>query len=93
MNYTFIDEMLEALIFPGGEIIKTGKEIRKAFEAVIKEKAKIIQDLGRIENAWQLLRKRHPELSEDFFRRYIKLTRPEDYKKCVSSELSWKEIE
>lgn len=90
-EFTFIDEMLEESLFPGGEIVKTGKEICDAFEGVIRAKATIIQDLGRIENAFQVMRKRHPEVLESFFREYIKLTRPEDYEKCVRS-FGWKEV-
>lgn len=83
MEYEFIDEMLERLL------VKEQKTFGKAFEQIIQERAKIIQDLGRIENAYQLFAKKHPGAKPEYFRQYIQGTRPDDYVKCVRS-FGWK---
>ena len=61
MEHEFIDEMLERLL------VNERMPVYDAFEKVIKERAKIIQDLGRIENAYQLFRKRHNVFPGDSF--------------------------
>lgn len=75
MEHEFIDEMLERLL------VNERMPVYDAFEKVIKERAKIIQDLGRIENAYQLFRKRHnnSNAQDNWFREYIRLSRPKDY--------------
>lgn len=65
------------------------KTFREAFETIIQEKATQIVDLGKIENAYQLFRKRFPSAPEGCFRQYIKATRPGDYEKCVRC-FKWK---
>lgn len=82
-KYEFIDELFERLL------VKEQKAFGDAFEYVIRERAKIIQDLGRIENAYQLFAKKHPGAKPEYFRLYIKGTRPDDYNKCVSC-FGWK---
>ena len=81
----FIDEMFERLM------AQEYRSFGEACEEIIKAKATQIVDLGKIENGYQLFRKRHPisNMSEGLFREYIKIVRPEDYKKCVHS-LNWK---
>lgn len=83
MEYEFIDEMLERLL------VNERKTFGKAFEQIIQERAKIIQDLGRIENAYQLFAKKHPGANQEYFRQYIKASRPDDYDKCVRC-FGWK---
>ena len=83
MEHEFIDEMLERLL------VNERKTFGKAFEQIIQERAKIIQDLGRIENAYQLFVKKHPDAKPEYFRQYIQGTRPEDYNKCVRC-FGWK---
>lgn len=83
MEHEFIDEMLERLL------VNEEKTFGEAFEQVIQERAKIIQDLGRIENAYQLFAKKHPDAKPEYFRQYIQLTRPDDYNKCVRC-FGWK---
>lgn len=85
MEHEFIDEMLERLL------VNERMPVYDAFEKVIKERAKIILDLGRIENAYQLFRKRHKDSNaqDNWFREYIHLSRPDDYVKCVRS-FGWK---
>lgn len=82
-KHEFIDEMFERLL------VVENMTFGDAFEQVIQERAKIIQDLGRIENAYQLFVKKHPDASPEIFRRYIQLTRPDDYNKCVHC-FGWK---
>lgn len=83
MEHEFIDEMLERLL------VNEKQSFGKAFEQVIQERAKIIQDLGRIENAYQLFAKKHPGANPEYFRQYIKVSRPDDYNKCVRC-FGWK---
>ena len=83
MEHEFIDEMLERLL------VNERKTFGKAFEQIIQERAKIIQDLGRIENAYQLFVKKHPSAKPEYFRQYIQETRPDDYNKCVCC-FGWK---
>jgi len=83
MEHEFIDEMLERLL------VNEQKTFGKAFEQIIQERAKIIQDLGRIENAYQLFVKKHPGAKPEYFRQYIQGTRPDDYNKCVRC-FGWK---
>lgn len=75
MAYEFIDEMLERLL------VNERMPVYDAFEKVIKERARIIQDLGRIENAYQLFRKRHNNFNapDNLFREYVRLSRPKHY--------------
>lgn len=77
MEHEFIDEMLERLL------AVERFSFFKAFEKVIQERATQIVDLGRIENAYQLFRKRYPQAPQNMFREHIRQTRPEDYEKCV----------
>lgn len=77
MEHEFIDEMLERLL------AVERFSFFKAFEKVIQERATQIVDLGRIENAYQLFRKKYPQAPQNEFREYIKASRPEDYAKCV----------
>lgn len=83
MEYEFIDDMLERLL------ATEGKTFGKAFEQIIQERAKTIQDLGRIENAYQLFAKKHTQAKPEYFRQYIQGTRPNDYEKCVRC-FNWK---
>ena len=83
MEYEFIDDMLERLL------VVEQRTFGEAFEQIIRERAKIIQDLCRIENAYQLFVKKHPDAKPEYFRRYIKGTRPGDYEKCVRC-FKWK---
>jgi hypothetical protein len=77
MEHEFIDDMLERLLW------REKFSFFDSFEQIIKERATQIVDLGRIENAYQLFRKKFPQVPENKFREYIKLSRPEDYEKCV----------
>lgn len=64
----FIDEIYEeVLINQHGKI--TNAHIRVCKEK-LDPKTSTPQDIQRIENGYQLFRKRHPEFSEDSFRRY-----------------------
>lgn len=83
MEHEFIDEMFERLL------VNEQKAFGVAFEIVIRERAKIIQDLGRIENAYQLFVKKYPSAKPEYFRQYIQKTRPDDYNKCVRC-FGWK---
>lgn len=83
MEHEFIDEMFERLL------VNEKKTFGEAFEQVIRERAKIIKDLGRIENAYQLFAKKHQGAEPEYFRKYIKLSRPDDYYKCVRC-FGWK---
>lgn len=83
MEHEFIDEMFERLL------VNERKTFGKAFEQIIQERAETIQDLGRIENAYQLFAKKYPDVKPEYFRQYIKGTRPDDYKKCVHC-FGWK---
>lgn len=83
MAHEFIDEMFERLL------VNERKTFGKAFEQIIQERAKTIQDLGRIENAYQLFSKKYPGAKPEYFRQYIKGTRPGDYEKCVRC-FNWK---
>lgn len=64
----FIDEIYEEML-----VNQHGK-ITSAHIRVCKEKLDIktstYQDIQRIENGYQLFRKRHPEFAEDSFRRF-----------------------
>ena len=62
MSYEFLDDMFERLL------VTEGKTFGEAFEAIINERVEIMRDLGRVENAYQLFRKRHPKLPDNFFR-------------------------
>lgn len=77
MEHEFIDDMLERLL------ARERYTFGKAFEKIIQERATQIVDLGKIENAYQLFRKKFPQAPENKFREHIKLSRPEDYEKCV----------
>lgn len=84
MEHEFIDEMFERLL------VNEKKTFGEAFEQVIQERAKIILDFGRIENAYQLFAKKHPGAAQpEYFRLHIKITRPNDYNKCVRC-FGWK---
>lgn len=83
MECEFIDEMLERLL------VRERQTFGTAFEKIIQERATQIVDLGKIENAYQLFRKKYPQAPQDGFREYIKLSRPGDYVKCVRC-LYWK---
>ena len=85
MKHEFIDEMFERLL------INERKTFGKTFEQIIQERAKIIQDLGRIENAYKLFCKKHPEAGKHYFRLWIRDTRRSDYEKCVNC-FKWPEI-
>ena len=65
----FIDEIYE------DELINKAGKLTSAHVRVCKEKlepntATPKEDVQRIENGYQLFRKRHPEFPEDSFRRY-----------------------
>ena len=77
MEHEFIDDMLERLL------VVEQQTFRKAFEQIIQERATKIVDLGRIENAYQLFCKKHPAANPSYFRKYIQLSRPGDFEKCV----------
>ena len=77
MEYEFIDDMLERLL------VIEHRTFGATFEIIIKERAKIIQDLGRIENAYKLFSKKYPQAKPEYFRKWIHDTRPEDFEKCV----------
>ena len=77
MEHEFIDDMLERLLW------REKLSFFDSFEQIIKERATKIVDLGRIENAYQLFRKKFPQAPENKFREHIKLSRPEDYERCV----------
>ena len=77
MEHEFIDDMLERLLAREHQTFGT------AFEKIIQEKATQIVDLGIIENAYQLFRKKYPQAPQNYFREYIKKSRPDDYVKCV----------
>lgn len=77
MKYEFIDEMFERLL------INERKTFGKTFEQIIQERAKIIQDLGRIENAYKLFCKKHTDAQPHLFRLYVYDTRREDFEKCA----------
>ena len=77
MEHEFIDDMLGRLL------VNERKTFGKAFEQIIRERATQIVDLGRIENAYQLFRKKFPQAPENKFREYIKLSRQKKKKKCV----------
>lgn len=83
MEHEFIDEMLERLL------ARERYTFGKAFEKIIQERATQIVDLGKIENAYQLFRKKFPQAPQDGFRKYIQLSRPDDYVKCVRC-FNWK---
>ena len=85
MEHEFIDEMLERLL------VNERKTFGKAFEQIIQERAKVIRDLGRIENAYKLFCEKHPEAGKHYFRMWIRDTRRSDYEKCVKC-FKWPEI-
>lgn len=63
----FIDEIYEEVL------IKKHGKVTNAHQRVCKEKLDATstgQDVQRIENGYQLFRKKHPEFPEDSFRRY-----------------------
>lgn len=83
----FIDEMYERLL------AVEGKTYGEAHLEVIKAKnPQKYVDLGRIENGYQLFRKRHPEAHEDSFRRFIKNHLPDDYERAQRL-FKWKGLE
>ena len=82
-EHEFIDDMLKRLL------VDEGRSFGDAFEIVISERAKRIVDLGRIENAYQLFRKKYPQAGQAYFREHISATRPKDYEKCVRC-FNWK---
>ena len=71
----FVDEIYEEVL-----LNQSGK-ITNAHIRVCKEKldpnASILQDIQRIENGYQLFRRRHPEFAEDSFRRFCYVRWPE----------------
>lgn len=77
MGYEFLDDMFERLL------VTERKSFAETFEAIIKERVETIRDLGRVENAYQLFRKKHPNAPEKLFREYIWNKSPKDYDKCV----------
>lgn len=72
----FIDDMYERLL------VSEKRTYKEAHIEVFNEKAKIIQDLQRIENGYQLFRKKHPEALENSFRYFLSIASPEDYAKA-----------
>ena len=78
MGYEFLDDMFERLL------VAERKSFGETFEAIIKERAETVRDLGRIENAYQLFRRKYPHAPENLFREHIWNTRPNDYDKCVN---------
>ena len=73
----FIDDMYERLLVSEG---KTYQEAhRDVFNA---NRQKQYVDIKRIENGYQLFRKRHPEALDDSFRRFIKVYCPEDWERA-----------
>lgn len=84
MEYEFLDDMLARLL------IDERKTYMEAFEAVIKDRAATIRDLGRVENAYQLFCKSHPEARKDQFRKHLWLLRYNDWEKCVRC-FNWKD--
>ena len=84
-EHEFIDEMFERLL------VVANMTFGDAFETIIQERAIKIVDLGRIENAYQLFRKKYPDAPQDSFRNYIQLTRPNDFEKCVNC-FNWKRL-
>lgn len=65
----FIDEIYEEmLINQHGKI--TNAHIRACKEKLDPKTPTPHQDIRRIENGYQLFRKRHPEFAEDSFRRF-----------------------
>ena len=85
MEHEFIDEMFERLLD------RENKTYGIAFATIIEQRAKTIRDLGRIENAYQLFCKKHPEAGKHYFRMWIRDTRRSDYEKCVNC-FKWPEI-
>lgn len=83
MEYEFIDDMLERLL------VRERQTFGKAFEEIIQKRATQIVDLGKIENAYQLFRKKYPQAPENGFREYIQLSRPDNYVICVRC-YNWK---
>ena len=77
MEHEFIDEMFERLL------ITEKRTFGESFEIIIKERGKIIQDLGRIENAYKLFCKKHTKAQPHYFRLYVYDTRREDFEKCA----------
>ncbi len=80
----FIDEMYEQLLIEEG---KTYQEAHK--EVFNSQHPQQYVDLKRIENGYQLFRKRHPDAYEDSFRRFIKTYCPEDYERAEEM-FGWK---
>ena len=76
MEHEFIDEMFERLL------AKEHKSYGYAFKTIVQERAERVVDVGRIENAYQLFRKKYPQAPENYFREYIKAQLPDDYEKC-----------
>lgn len=88
----FIDEIYEEmLINQHGKI--TNAHIRACKEK-LDSKNSTHQDIQRIENGYQLFRRRHPEFAEDSFRRfcYIRLSgagQDHSYARSRFASLGW----
>jgi len=67
----FIDEILE------DSIIKNGEYCADAFRKVCEQKLDStdcnFDSVRRIENGYQLFRRKHPQYREDLFRTYVRL--------------------
>ena len=83
MEYEFIDDMLYRLF------ITEHKTIGETFREVVEKRATQIVDLGKIENAFQLFRKKKHESPEWLFRKYVYFMMPDDWPKCVRC-FGWK---
>lgn len=83
MEHEFLDDMFERLL------VAEDFSFPEACEKVIQERAETIRDLGRIENAYRLFCKKHPAADPNYFRSYVRITRPNDYEKCVRC-FGWK---
>ena len=78
MKHEFLDDMLERLL------VVENRTFGETFETIINERCKFINDLGRVEHAFALFCKMHPKVPKNYFRQYIKDTRPNDFEKCVN---------
>ena len=58
------------------------KSFAEAHLTVLKEKAFTIRDLNRVENGYQLFRKKYPQAAENSFREFIREVTPGDYEKA-----------
>lgn len=72
----FIDEMYEQLLVDERSTYGMAHK-----EVYLAQKPQTYADLKRIENGYQLFRKRHPEADEDSFRRFVKSVSLEDYER------------